>query len=122
MDIFEAIAASGFIGVKIAVPVLRVTASVFLASAISKDCQSRRNGSNILWGIITFIFPVFFGVIYLAYSRFFTDRKPETQKEKSDAKSAKILFLISVFIYIVTAVVFVVSFIVFVSSSLAEAI
>lgn len=119
MDILEAIAASGFIGVKIAVPVLKVTASIFLASAISKDCKSRRNGSYILWGIITFIFPVFFGVIYFAYSRFFTDRKPETPKEKSDAKCAKIMLILSVFTCIVMAVVFVISLIITLSSSLA---
>ena len=119
MSILEAIAASGFIGTKIAVPVLRITASIFLAIAVSSDCKSRRNGSSVLWGVLMLVSPAFFGIIYFVYSRFFTDRKPETQKEKSESRTAKIMCLLSVFTYIVMLVVLIVSLIVTVSSSIA---
>lgn len=119
MNILESIAVSGFVGTQIAVPVLRLCASIFLAIAVSSDCKSRRNGSSALWGVLMLVSPVFFGIIYFVYSRFFTDRKPETQKEKSASKTAKIMCLLSVFTYIVMLVVLIVSLIVTVSSSIA---
>lgn len=119
MDILEAILASGFVGWKIAVPILRMLSSVLFAFAVSKDCKSRHNGSAPLWGFMTLISPFIFGIIYFVYSRFLSDKVQDECRNKKGERQAKILCLTGIFMYVVMVVVLIVSIIISVSSAAA---
>lgn len=119
MSVLEAIYSAGFIGNVIAVPVLREIAAIFLAFAISKDCKARDNGSSVLWGIFTLISPLIAGVVYGIYSRFFSDRKAETDVDKKRAKSSVRLCILAVFTYIMSFIMLIISVIAITSAGLA---
>lgn len=119
MSIAEAILASGFVGWKIAVPVLRVISSVLFALAVSKDCKSRNNGSAPLWGLTVLISPLLFGIIYFVYSRFLRDKSQEDCRNKKGERQSKILCIAAVFVYAVMAVVLIATIVVSISSAAA---
>ncbi len=119
MSIAESILASGFVGWKIAVPVLRAVSSVLLALAVSKDCKSRNNGSAPLWGFTVLLSPLLFGIIYFVYSRFLREKSQEDCRNKKGERQSKILCIAAVFVYVVMIAVLIVSIIVSVSSAAA---
>lgn len=122
MSLIESLAVSGYVGKAIIVPVLRVIASILFAVAISKDCKSRTNASSTLWGILTLIFPVLFGIIYFVYSRFFIEKSPDSYVDKKLSKSSKIYFSLAVIFYAAMVTSFVIFSVVAVSSSISNMI
>lgn len=122
MSLIESLAVSGYVGKAIIVPVLRVIASILFAVAISKDCKSRTNASSTLWGILTLIFPVLFGIIYFVYSRFFIEKSPDSYVDKKLSKSSKIYFSLAVIFYAAMVTSFVIFSVVAVSSSISDMI
>lgn len=122
MSLTESLAVSGYVGKAIIVPVLRVIASILFAVAISKDCKSRTNASSTLWGILTLIFPVLFGIIYFVYSRFFIEKSPDSYVDKKLSKSSKIYFSLAVIFYAAMVTSFVIFSVVAVSSSISDMI
>lgn len=121
MDTLTSIFISGRLIHIILVPVLRQIAALLLAVAIAKDCKARDNGSSLYWGIFTFIMPFFAGIVYLAYSRFFTHRKGKTEKDLKDIRKSYRLAGCSVFIYFIALVLAIIAVITVASSYFAEA-
>lgn len=119
MQIIEMIFASSYLSLKVMFPILRTIYSALFGVAISKDCKSRDNGSSALWGFLAFISPVIFGIIYLIYSRFYSNRKPKSEEDFSNAKKAKLFFLISIFVFAITQAIFVISVISLLGSTFA---
>lgn len=122
MSLIESLAVSGYVGKAIVVPILRIIASILFAVAISKDCKSRTNASSTLWGILTLIFPVLFGIIYFIYSRFFIEKSPDSYVDKKLSKSSKIYFSLAVIFYAAMVTSFVIFSVVAVSSSISDMI
>lgn len=122
MSLIESLAVSGYVGKAIVVPVLRIIASILFAVAISKDCKARTNASSTLWGILTLIFPVLFGIIYFVYSRFFIEKSPDSYVDKKLSKSSKIYFSLAVIFYAAMVTSFVIFSVVAVSSSISDMI
>lgn len=119
MSLIETVFTSGYIGWVIIVPILRAAASIFAALAVSKDSKARNNGSSILWGLAILLSPVLFGIIYFVYSRFLSESKPDTIKDKKYAKQSKRLFILAVFTYLVMAAMLIISIILIASSGIA---
>lgn len=109
MNLFETIFASSRVVSLILVPLIRGFASLFFAIAISKDCKARKNGSSSLWGLLVFISPVVFGLIYLFYSRFIDRSLPESLSDIKRVRSAGRFTAAAVLFYIVSLIIAVIS-------------